>query len=274
MELEKSRRATIALIAVAVALFLIFVPVPLRIGGDATVAPMRSALIQPEFDGVVEHVLVHEGQQVHRGDVIAEMQDFQFRQALAEAEAKYRTAVSEMDHALATNDGTAAGMQRSQVAYWSAEMQRAQDRVESAKLRSPIDGVVSTPFVENFTGRKLDAGDTFAEVINTDKATVDVAVDEQDVELLRSGMAAGVKLDSYPTSTFRGDVAIVSPRGEAREDQRMFFARVEIPNNGGRVRPGMQGRAKVSAGWHPAGYVIFRRTGMWMWGKLWSWFGF
>jgi RND family efflux transporter MFP subunit len=274
LALEKRRRTTIALAAAAIALFLIFVPIPLRVAGDATVAPMRSALIQPEFDGVVERVLVHEGQRVRRGDVIAQMQDFQFRQALAEAEAKYRIAVSEMDHALATNDGSTAGMLRPQVSYWSAEMRRAQDRLASAALKSPIDGVVSTPFVENFTGRKLDAGDKFAEVIDTSKATIDVAVDEQDVELLRGGMRAGVKLDSYPTSTFRGSVAVVSPRGEAREDQRMFFARVEIPNDNGRVRTGMQGRGKVMTGWRPAGYVMFRRTGMWIWGKLWSWFGF
>jgi len=49
---------------------------------------------------------------------------------------------------------------------------------------------------------------------------------------------------------------------------------VEVPNPDGIVRAGMQGRSKVSTGWHPAGYVLFRRTGMWFWGKLWSWFGF
>jgi len=274
MGMEKRRRASIAIVAAAIALFLIFAPIPLRVAGDATVAPMRTAQIQPEFDGVIRRVLVHEGETVHRGDVIAEMDDFDFRRALAEAEAKYRNSVSEMNHALAINDGTTAGIQRSQVAYWSAELQRAQDRVERAKLKSPIDGVVTTPFVENFTGRKLEAGEKFAEVIDTSKATVDVAVDEQDVELLRSGMPAGVKLDSYPTSTFRGNVAVVSPKGDAREDQRIFFARVELPNPDGRVHAGMQGRSKVMAGWHPAGYVIFRRTGMWIWGKLWSWFGF
>jgi RND family efflux transporter MFP subunit len=274
MALQKRRRATIIAAAVAVVLFLVFAPVPLRVAGDATVAPMRTAQIQPEFDGVVRRVLVHEGQAVHRGDVIAEMDDFEFRKALAEAQAKYRIAVSEMDRELSMNEGTTAGIQRSQVAYWSAEVQRDQDRLEAAKRKSPIDGVVTTPFVENFTGRKLDAGDKFAEVIDTSKATVDVAVDEQDVELLKSGMSVGVKLDSYPTQTFRGSVALISPKGEARDNMRVFFARVEVPNGDGRLRASMQGRGKVMAGWHPAGYVMFRRTGMWIWGKLWSWFGF
>jgi len=274
MAMKKGRRTTVAVAAAALALFLIFAPLPLRVAGDASVAPMRTAQIQPEFEGVIKRVLVHEGEAVQRGSVIAEMDDFDFRKALAEAEAKFNTATSEMNRALASNDGGTAGILRSQVAYWSSEMQRAQDRLERTKLKSPIDGVVATPFVENFTGRKLDAGDKFAEVIDTSKATVDVAVDEQDVNLLRSGMSAGVKLDSYPTQTFRGKVIVVSPKGEAHEDQRMFFARVEVPNSSGLVRAGMQGRGKVMAGWHPAGYILFRRTGMWMWGKLWSWFGF
>jgi putative peptide zinc metalloprotease protein len=202
------------------------------------------------------------------------MDDFDLRKALAEAEAKLNIASSEMNRALAVNDGTTAGIQRSQVAFWSAETQRAGERLEHTKLRSPIAGVVTTPFIENFTGRKLDAGDKFAEVIDNSKATVDVAVDEQDVGLLKSGMPAGVKLDTYPTRTLRGRVMVVSPKGEPRDDQRVFFARVEIANLDGRVRAGMQGRGKVMAGWHPAGYVMFRRLGMWMWGKTWSWFGF
>jgi hypothetical protein len=35
----------------------------------------------------------------------------------------------------------------------------------------------------------------------------------------------------------------------------------------------MQGQGKVSVGWHAAGYVLFRGSAMWLWDKLWSWFG-
>jgi len=50
-------------------------------------------------------------------------------------------------------------------------------------------------------------------------------------------------------------------------------ARVDVPNSDGLLRPGMQGLGKVSVGWHPAGYVLFRGIAMWIWTKLWSWFG-
>ena len=274
MAMEKRRRVSTMVLAAAAVLFLIFVPLPLRVDGDASVAPLHTAQVQPELDGVVRRVLVHEGDAVRRGSILAEMDDWDLRRDLASAQAKYDIAVSAMNRALATGNSSEAGMQRDQVAYWTSEVARARERLERGKLRSPIDGVVATPQVENFTGRKLDAGDQFAEVINSSHATVDVAVDEQDVRLLQSGSNAVVKLEAFPTRTFRGQVEVISPRSEAREDRRVFFARVDVLNPDGLIRPGMQGRGKVSTGWHPAGYVIFRRPAAWAWGKLWSWFGF
>ncbi|HWR13906.1 MAG TPA: efflux RND transporter periplasmic adaptor subunit [Terriglobales bacterium] len=274
MGMDRQRRVRVGLLAAAVVLFLLFFPVPLRIAGDVNVTATRTAMVQPEFDGVVKRVLVREGDAVRKGSILAEMDDWEFRRLLAEAEAKYSSAVSEMNRALAANDGTTAGVQRANVALWSSEAARLREKIERAKLRSPVDGVVTTPFVENFTGRKLDAGEKFAEIADTSHAVVDVAVEEQDVPLLQAGMSAGVKLDSYPTKTFRGNVLVISPKSEPVGDQRMFYARVDVPNPDRLVKPGMQGTAKIWTGWKSAGYVMFRRPGMWMWGKLWSWFGF
>jgi RND family efflux transporter MFP subunit len=273
MAMEKSRRvATYAAAAVVAALFVI-VPAPLRVQGDVTVAPTRSVQVQPEFDGVIKRVLVHEGEFVSEDTVLAEMDDSEFKRLLADAQAKYSTAISEMDRALAANDGSAAGIQRANVTYWNSEVQRARERVERTKLRSPIAGVVTTPSVEDLTGRRLEAGQLFAEIADTSHATVDVGVSEEDLPLIREGLPAAVKLQGYPTQTFRGKVDVVSPKSEASGDSRIFFARVDVPNERGLIRPGMQGEAKVSTGWHPAGYVLFRRPAMWVWTKLWSWFG-
>jgi multidrug efflux pump subunit AcrA (membrane-fusion protein) len=274
MAMRKRNRVTTGVLALAALLLLIFVPVPLRVDGDAVVAPTRSALVQPEFDGVVKRVLVREGDHVHPGSILAEMNDWEFRRQYAEAEAKYNMAVSEMNKALANNDGGTAGQQRANVNYWSAEIARWKERIDHAKLRSPIEGVVTTPFVENFAGRKLEAGEKFATVADTSHATIDIGIEEQDVTLLEAGMRAGVKLESYPTQTFRGAVKVVSPMSEASGDQRLFYARVDVPNPDGTVRTGMQGRGKINSGWHSAGYVLFRRPAMWAWGKVWSWFGF
>jgi len=218
-------------------------------------------------------VYVREGDPVRKGTILADMEDWEYRAAHAAAQAKYAIAVSEMNRALASNDGTAAGIQRLQADYWSAEVQRAQERLQKTHLRSSIDGLVATPHVENFAGKHLEAGDNFAEVVDASRATIDVAVEETEMPLLQGGDSAAVKLDGYPTRTFQGSVVLISPKSEAQGDGRVFYARVDVPNPEGLIRTGMQGRAKVSVGWHAVGYVLFRGPGRWIYDKLWSWIG-
>ena len=259
--------------AVAVAVFLAVFPLPLRVEGDATVAAQSTALIQPEVEGVVRAVYVKEGDPVKKGTVLADMQDWDYRSSLAAAEAKYSAASAEMNRALAANDGSEAGVQRVQSEYWAAEVERARQRLEATRLRSPIDGIVATPHLEAYVGRQLSKGDTLAQIVNTSAALVDVAVDQEEVVLLRAGETASIKLDSYPTRTFKGTVSVVSPTSQPQGDGRVFFARVNVVNPQGLIRSGMQGRGKVWSGWRPAGFVLLRRPAMWIWSKLWSWFG-
>jgi GAF domain-containing protein len=273
MAMEKRRRTLFLALGAAALLFLVAFPLPLRVDGDAVVAPGRRAFVQPEMEGVIGKVFVREGQKVQRGQVLAEMEAWNYRSALAEAQAKYESALLQMNHALAANDGTEAGVQRVQADYWKAEVGRAQQLLELAKLRSPIEGVVATPHVENFAGRKLLPGDSFAEVVDTSHAIVDIAIDDVDAGLLKDGQKAVIKLNSYPTRVFRGEVIIVSPKAELLHEEPVFYSRVAVPNSEGALRAGMEGRGKVQTGWRPAGYVFFRRPFLWLYAKAWSWFG-
>ena len=273
MAMQKRKRTAILTLAGMGLLFLVACPLPLRVDGDAVVAPGKRALVQPEVEGVIGKVLVHEGEHVQRGQVLAEMEGWSSRSALAAAQSKYETAMLEMNKALASNDGTEAGVRRVQADYWKAEVERAKQMVDRTQLRSPIEGVVATPHVEEFAGRKLEPGDSFAEVVDTSQAVIDVAVDDADAGLLKAGQSAVVKLNSYPTRTFHGGVAVVSPKGTMLRDGTVFFARVAVPNEQGVIRAGMEGRGKVRVGWSPSGYVFFRRPFLWLYAKIWYWLG-
>lgn len=273
MAMEKRRRTLFLALGAGALFFMIICPLPLRVDGDAVVAPIHRALVQPEIESVVSKVLVHEGELVMRGQVLAEMEAWDQRSALAEAQAKYGSAMLQMNRALAANDGTAAGVQRVQADYWKAEVERAGQLLEKAQLRSPIDGVVATPHVENFAGRKLEQGDSFAEVVDTSQAIVDVAIEDTEAGLLKDGQRAVLKLNSFPTRTFHGDVLIVSPSATLVNQTPVFFARVGVPNADGALRAGMEGRGKVRIGWYPAAYVFFRGPALWIYSKVWNWFG-
>jgi RND family efflux transporter MFP subunit len=273
MAMDKRRRTFRLSLAAAVALALIVVPLPMRVDGDAVVAPVNRAQVQPQVEGVIQRVLVREGDSVTRGQVLAEMEPWDYRAAVAGAEAKYRSALLQMNRSLSGNDGTEAGIQRVQADYWKSEVARATQLLESTQLRSPIDGIVATPHVENLVGRRLQYGDSFAEIVDASRAVVDVAIDDTDATLLRRNESAAVKLNGFPTKIFRGSVSVVSPKGETQGDRHVFYARVAIANPDNLIRTGMEGRGKVRVGWRPAGYVLLRSPLLWIYSKLWSWFG-
>jgi RND family efflux transporter MFP subunit len=269
---ERRRAAILALVALAI-VFLGAFPIPMRVSGGALTSAARTAQIEPELDGVIAKVYVHEGDYVSRDAILADLEDWEYRDALSSAQAKYRSAVSEANRSLSANDGTQAGILQVQSQYWASEVRRLQERLEKTRLRTPIAGSVTTPHVENLVGKKLGAGDDFAEVADSSAATIDVTVDQSDLALLHAGDDAAVKLDAFPTKTFRGMVTRISPKSQIEQEQRVFYARVQVPNGEGLIRPGMQGRGKISVGWRPVGLVFLRGPLGWLYSKWWSWMG-
>jgi RND family efflux transporter MFP subunit len=272
MRTSRGRRLTMAAVAAGVALILIFCPLPMRVTGTAVVAPQHLVTVAAPQDGNVEAVLVHEGQRVAAGDVLGTLNDWQWRTDLAAAEARYQAAELVMESDLA-HGSAQAGADRAQADYLRSEADRARAKLESASLRSPISGVVVTPNLQNAAGQHLDAGAQFAQVLDIDSAVVQIAVPERDIALVSPGQPAAVKLDSYPQRTWRAPVSVVSPQAQAADGQRTFTAEVTIQNSDAILRSGMAGRAKISIGWRPAGYVLLRGFALWAWQTLWNWIG-
>jgi RND family efflux transporter MFP subunit len=253
-------------------LFLCFFPLPMRVAGDATVAPQHLVSIAAPVDGNVVAVYAHEGQHVTAGQVLGAMNDWEWRSNLAAAEAKYQQAMLIMQNDLAHGKAE-AGADRAQAEYLHAELDRAHSRLDSAQLRSPIDGVVVTPDLQNVAGKHLDAGVQFAQVLDLSSAVLQIAVPERDAPLLSAGQKAAIKLDSYPRRTWRGRISVVSPQARAGDGERTFTAEVPLSNSDASLRGGMTGRAKISIGWRATGYVVLRRPTLWIWQTVWNWIG-
>ena len=272
MAIEKRRRALILTSIAAVFLALILVPFPMRITGQALVSPSQTQYVHAEEDSVVQKAFVREGDKVLPGTPLFQMADWGQRASLAGAEARYNTAMAQMTRALVNNDATAAGQHQLEADFLRGEVSRLNDRLDRTTLHSEITGIVATPHVEDLVGKKLSNGDPLVELVSIGNMIVDVAVPERDVELLKPGKPADIKLESFPSKTFRGVVSVVSPAGQVEGDKRVFFARVAVPNPDGALRPGMQGFAKIRIAIRPLGYVLFRDPALWVWSRLWNWF--
>jgi multidrug resistance efflux pump len=200
------------------------------------------------------------------------MNDWQWRMDLASSEAKYQEAMLVMQTDLA-HGAPQAGMDRSQTEYLRSEVARAHSRLESAQLRSPISGIVITPALQNVAGGHLDAGASFAQVLDLSSAVVNIAFPQRDAALVRPGQSAAIKLDSYPQRSWHNTIAVISPEAQQADGEETFAARVPLPNADGILRAGMTGRAKIFIGFRPAGYVLLRRPALWIWQILWNWIG-
>lgn len=269
---ERSRRIAYSIATIALVLFLAFCPWPMRIQGHAVIAPLHTVNIDTPLEGNVSAVYVREGQRVHSGQVLGALNDWQWRADLSSAEARYQTAQLTMEEDLARGSAR-AGADRAQADLLRAELERVRSHMNDAQLRSPINGVVTTPNLENTVGLHLDAGATFAQVLDLSSAVVDVEVDQDDVRYVATGQETSVKLDSFPQKVLRGTVELISPQAQAINGERTFTVRVPLPNDQALLRSGMNGNAKIFIGYHPVGYVLFRKPVFWLWHTLWNWIG-
>lgn len=254
------------------ALVLLFLPLPMRVSGDAVIAPQHMVTIAAPVDGNVAAVYAHEGQRVKAGDVLGAMSDLQWRADLAAAETKYQQAMLVMQNDLA-HGAAQSGEDRAQAEFLRAQVERTRAHMEEAQLRSPIDGIVVTPDLGNVAGKHLDAGMAFAQVLDLSSAVVQISIPERDTVLMQRGENAAIKLDSYPRQTFRGRISVVSPEAKSGDGERTFTVEVPLSNADASLRSGMTGRAKISLGWRAAGYVLLRNPALWAWQTMWNWIG-
>ena len=269
---SRSRRLGYAAAAVAILLFLVLCPLPMRVQGTAVVAAQHQVTVAAPSEGNVSAVYVHEGERVSAGQILGAMNDWQWRTDLASSEERYKQAVLVMQADLARGVPQ-AGADRAQVEYLRSEATRARSRLDSAQLRSPITGIVVTPALQNAAGEHLDAGQPFAQVLDLSTAVVDIAVPQRDVALVRPGQSVAIKLDSYPQRSWHNAVAVVSSEAQPGDGDRSFSARVPVPNADAILRAGMAGNGKIFIGYRPAGYVLLRRPALWIWQTLWNWIG-
>jgi GAF domain-containing protein len=265
-------RLAYACVAAAVALFLIFCPLPMRVSGEAVVDAQHLATVAAPVEGNVDKVYVHEGQKVAAGELLGTINDVRWRADLAAAETKYQQALLTMEDDLA-HSSPRAGADRTNANFLRSEVAQARARIESAQLRSPIAGIVLTPNLQNAAGEHLDAGAPFAQVLDLSSALIRIAVPQRDASLIRSGQAAAIKLDSYPQRTWHNPVSQVSPQAVTSDGDRTFSAEVPVPNTDAALHAGMSGKGKISIGYKPAGFVLLRNPALWLWQTLWNWIG-
>jgi RND family efflux transporter MFP subunit len=274
----QSRMIQYAQRAGVVALLLVIIPWPMRVGTDATVVPFQRRMVSATEGGVVKQVFVREGDLVKPGQLLAQLDDSEDRIKLIEADAALSQVRRELAEAEFRNDPAAAGQAQIRSQLYSFEVALEQQRINDARLTSPIAGIVITPKVEEKSGSMIKPGDSFCEVVSQDRMAAEMSVPETDLSLVQPGENVSLKLNAFPTTTFEGTVDRIGAQTRTDSGDQYFLVRAIFENAGGKARDGMVGRARIRSrdgefgtGWYPVGYVILRSPFRWVWQKIWPW---
>ena len=102
-------------------------------------------------------------------------------------------------------------------------------------ISSPVGGVIKTLGVR--AGMTVSQGMTLAEVDGLGTVWLNAAVPEAIAGRLRVGTTTTATLAAFPGETVKGRITAILPEADATS--RTLTVRIELPNKGGRLRPGM-----------------------------------
>jgi membrane fusion protein (multidrug efflux system) len=236
--------------------------------GDATVS------VAPRTAGRLQDISVRLGDRVNRGQRLAQIEDFEIKEQVKQAEAAQEVSLAtirqrEADLQLAktnversrslferqllpkqTLDDNEARYQSAVAAVDLAKAQTSQSKARLDELRINLANTIITSPVTGFVARRaVDPGAfvgqnaPIVDVVDITSVRLVANVVEKDLKELQRGNATTVEVDAFPGETFTGRIARVSPVLDPAT--RTAPIEVEIPNGDFRLKPGMYARVGV-----------------------------
>jgi len=139
---------------------------------------------------------------------------------------------------------------RARVAVAQATLDRAEENLSYATIRSPLNGIV--------LARSTEVGDAVSSILNLGSAATlimtlgDISnvyikgeVDEADIGKTACGQHVRTRVESFPGETFDGIVKRIAPMGREFNNVTTFEVRVSISNPQGKLKVNMTANAEI-----------------------------
>ncbi len=207
------------------------------------IEPKTQVKVSADIMGKITGLKVKEGDHVHKGQLMLQLDDTQYRSDYDQARAAVQSArtrlgdaemalktteanftrqkalfeknllsAAEWDQASRTHDAARAllGTSQDEVSRAQAALAGAQDRLQKCRFEAPYDGIVSALNVEQgeivITGTMNNPGTEILTVSDLSRMLVRADVDETDVVDMRVGQKAKITVDAIPDTSFVGTV--------------------------------------------------------------------
>jgi RND family efflux transporter MFP subunit len=248
-------------------------PITMRRSFSGELAALAEFVVAPKVAGRVERVLVNIADTVERGQVVAELDNDEYVQAVAQAEADLAVARANLSEAGSTREiaerefkrtesllkrGIASDSEfdaarqeqlarQAQVKVAAAQVARAESALETARIRLGYTQVtagwaggddrrvVAERYVDE--GQTVAANTPLLLIVELDPIVGVIFVTERDYARLAAGQTVSLATDAYPGELFSGRIDRIAP--VFRETSRQARVEMTIDNPGYRLKPGM-----------------------------------
>lgn len=157
--------------------------------------------------------------------------------ALIEAEAEAREAAA--DHAVAHETLLLLGLPKAEI----DRLRWSDPEASRTAIRAPFAGKVVER--DATLGELVETTDSLFLLADIRQVWLWIDLYERDISKARIGQKVEVRMDAWPEDVFTGRVSYLGDQLDS--DSRTLRARVDLPNPGARLRPGMFGRAFLEA---------------------------
>jgi len=200
----------------------------------------ESAEISAEIGGIVESISFEEGQAVKAGDVLATIDQREFKALLAETQSRLELAKITRDRLtrlIESNSVPQAEVDQalSEVSVLEAALDLLRVRLSKTEIRAPFDGVVGARAVS--PGDYVDPSKTLTTVVDTSKLKIDFLVPERYYRMLKPGGKIAVRSATSNGKALSGTVYFVS--SVIDRDTRAAQVKAWIEGDTAGLYPGM-----------------------------------
>jgi len=262
----------------AAGVLLLMTPISRTTTSEFQLEPVARVEARAQTGGWIDHVLVHTGEPVTQGEVLAVLRNPELDAQLRELTAQRSLTENSLLDARRRRDSDAADVAYREFERLDAAVHEARRKQGQLLLVASHGGVINTQDVEQRVGDFLPQGGLFAVIADRSVMRARILVRDWELQYVTDaalaspvGIEARLNVRAYPYKSFQGrvkqilpaaakDEPVTLPKSPERAGLRLsnyFAVELEFPNSGGELREGMTGTAKI--------YGARRRPLVWQW---------
>lgn len=238
-------RKLIVIAALAALAFFALATSMFTVDADASVeGRVLRAAVAP-FDGFIADAPVRAGARVAEGDILVRLDDRDLALERLRRTTELQRRQLEYEQAIAARDRAEAAIVQTQIDQSRAQIELLDAQIERAAIRAPFDGLVVAGDLSQSLGAAVGRGQVLFEVSPLDAYRIAIEVDERRIADVEPGQTGSLRVTALPEETFPIRIESISPVAEYGEGATTFRVEAEVTGDTGRLRPGMEGAAKI-----------------------------